>query len=58
MFDNIPIEPEPVKGLMIKNSVSSLGIPKTLNIGEAIVEIAFDSPLACKSSTMEKIATR
>ena len=54
----MPIEPEPVNGLMIKNSVSSGGIPKKLNTGDAIVEMICESPLACNNSTIEKIATR
>ena len=58
MFESIPIEPEPVNGRMIKNSVSSDGMPNRLKIGEVIFEIKIDSPLACKSSTIEKIATR
>ena len=46
MFESIPIEPEPVNGRMIKNSVSSAGIPKTLKIGDVIFEIKRDNPLA------------
>ncbi len=58
MFESIPIEPEPVNGRMIKNSVSSDGMPKRLKTGDAIFEIKTESPLACKSSTIENIATR
>ena len=57
-LDSIPIEPEPVNGRMIKNSVNSLGIPKILKIGEARLDITRERPLACKSSTIEKIATK
>ena len=58
MFESIPIEPDPVNGLMIRNSVNSPGIPKTLKIGDAIPEIMEESPLACNNSTIEKIATK
>ena len=58
MFESIPIEPEPVNGRIIKNSVSSDGIPKIPKIGDASFEISKDNPLACKSSTIEKMATR
>ena len=54
----MPIDPEPVNGRIIKNSVSSLGIPKILNIGEARLEMTDERPLACKSSTIEKMATK
>ena len=52
------MEPEPVKGLIIKNSVSSLGMPNRLKIGDAKLDIIDERPLACNSSTIEKIATR
>ena len=54
----MPIEPEPVNGLKIKNSVSSLGIPKKLNTGEAAFESKEESPLMDNNSTTAKIATR
>lgn len=58
MFDNIPIEPEPVKGRSIKNSVSSLGIPRKPKAGAVSFEISLESPLAESSSTIENIATK
>ena len=54
----MPIDPEPVNGLNIKNSVSWLGIPKKLNIGAMKPDMTDDKPLIDKSSTIAKIATR
>ena len=42
----MPIEPEPVNGLKIKNSVSSLGIPKKPKMGAVSFEISLERPLA------------
>ena len=49
MFDNIAIDPEPVNGRKIKNSVSSLGIPKKLNIGADVFDIIDEITLMAKS---------
>ena len=57
-FDSIAIEPDPVNGRKIKNSVSSEGIPKKLNIGlNSWVKYA-EIPLIDSNSTTAKIATR
>lgn len=47
-----------MKGLKIKNSVSSVGMPKKSNTGDANFAKIAEIPLIAKSSTMEKIATR
>ena len=47
-----------MNGLKIKNSVSSLGIPKKPKIGAVSFEISLERPLACNNSTIENIATR
>ena len=57
-FESIPIDPDPVNGRKIRNSVSSEGIPKILKIGAAAFEIIADIPLIDKSSTTAKIATK
>ena len=57
-LESIPIEPEPVKGLNIKNSVSSVGILNKLKIGAIALAKIAEIPLIASSSTTAKIATR
>ena len=57
-FDNIPIDPDPVNGRKIRNSVNSEGIPNTLKIGSASFEIMIETPLKERSSTTANIATK
>lgn len=52
------IEPEPVKGLSTKNSVSSDGMPRKLKTGAVNFVRKLEMPLIAKSSTTEKIATK
>ena len=57
-LESIPIDPEPVNGRRIINSVSSVGMPKILKIGDAKFARTEDNPLIERSSTTAKIATK